>query len=434
MDGHASSYHRFFSKARWSLWPLGRILAGLVLAWVPKDQVIVIDADDTVAQHKGKKVFGKGCHRDPVRSSQRTTVLKWGHRWVVLAVNVRLPFCQRDWALPVLAALYTQPQNTPSKRNKSVKDGKSKKKAKRGRKKGQRVKIKPQGRSRLPDRSWHKTPPLLVRQMLAALLHWFPDRRFILLVDGGLASHDLAWFCRRHAERVTLVGRLRCDANLYALPAAAQQRRRGRRTRKGRKLATPQQTVARAGKMAQVHVRWYGNRERDLEILSAAGGWYRGRGGGRAELIPIRWVCVRGTSQDDYFYSTDPTLLPTQIIEIFAGRWNIEVTFEEMRAHLGFETTRMRREKSVKRAGAMLFGLFSVVSLIYGELAREKKVKVYSTPCYHKTDPTFADALAAVRRLFWETLILKHVHGVRHVAKLPPPMRNLLLDHLAAAA
>jgi len=143
---------------------------------------------------------------------------------------------------------------------------------------------------------------------------------------------------------------------------------------------------------------------------------------------------VRGTSQDDYFYSTDPTLLPTQIIEIFAGRWNIEVTFEEMRAHLGFETTRMRREKSVKRAGAMLFGLFSVVSLIYGELAREKKVKVYSTPCYHKTDPTFADALAAVRRLFWETLILKHVHGVRHVAKLPPPMRNLLLDHLAAAA
>ena len=94
----------------------------------------------------------------------------------------------------------------------------------------------------------------------------------------------------------------------------------------------------------------------------------------------------------------------------------------------------MRCENSVKRAGAMLLGLFSVVSLIDAQIAAEKKVTVYGTPCYHKTDPTFADALAAVRKLLWEKVILPHVPGGPLVAKLPLPARQMLLDHLAAAA
>jgi len=143
---------------------------------------------------------------------------------------------------------------------------------------------------------------------------------------------------------------------------------------------------------------------REVEVLSGCAGWYRGRGNKTAALIPIRWVFVHDPAEgrDDYFYSTDPTLSPRQIVESFASRWNIEVTFEEVRAHLNFESTRMRCENSVKRAGATLLGLFSVVSLIYARIAQTTKVTVYGTPCYHKTDPTFADALAAVRKLMWE--------------------------------
>jgi hypothetical protein len=401
MDGHPSSYHRFFSQARWSLWPLARILAAAVLELAPADQPVTVAADDTVAQHRGKKVYGKGCHRDAVRSSWSHTVFKWGHKWVVLAVIVRLPLCKRDWALPVLAALDTPPLED------DVAGGKR-----------------------------HKTPPLLARQMLATLIHWFPERKFVLLGDWGFASHDLAFFCHRHAEHATLIGRLRSDANLYALPAQAKRPGPGRRQRKGNKLPSPREAAKRATSRARATVRWYGNSRREVELLSGCAGWYRGRGGGRAALIPIRWVCVHDTvaGRDDYFCSTDPTLTPVQIVEAFAGRWSIEVTFEEIRAHLGFETTRMRCENSVKRAGAMLLGLFTVVSLIYARIASHKKVEVYGTPCYHKTDPTFADALAATRKLLWQEVILPHVTGGRYVAKLPPSARRLLLDHLAAAA
>ena len=400
-QGDPSSYHRFFSKARWSLWPLARILAAAVLELVPADQAVVVDADDTVAEHRGKKVFGTGCHRDAVRSSWTHTAFKWGHKWVVLAVNVRLPWCRRDWALPVMAALYTpRPEDQAS------------------------------GGKR------HKTPVLLARQMMAALMHWFPDRKFVLLGDWGFASHDLALFCHRHGDRVTLIARLRSDANLYALPSVTRSCGPGRHRRKGKKLPGPRQTVARTKCRARASVRWYGSSVRELEMLSGCGGWYRGRGGGRAALIPIRWVFTHDPQEDhdDYFYTTDPTRSPIQIIESFAGRWNMEVSFEEVRAHLNFESTRMRCENSVKRAGAMLLGLFSIVSLIYAQIASKTKVTVYGTPCYHKTNPTFADALAAVRKLLWQKVILQHVPGGNVVAKLPLPAWQMLLDHLAAAA
>ena len=175
---------------------------------------------------------------------------------------------------------------------------------------------------------------------------------------------------------------------------------------------------------------------RDLQLLGGCGGWYRPRGSGRSALVPVRWVYAHDpqSGRGDYFYSTDTKLTGEQVVELFAARWPIEVTFQEVRAHLGFETTRHWCRNSVLRVAPCLLGLFTVVSLIYAELARLGKVKVHATPCYPKTDPTFADALAAVRRLLWEQAILPHTPGGGRVAELPTPIREVLLEHLTAAA
>lgn len=450
ISGHASSYHRFFSSARWSLWPMAKVLAVLVVACVPADQPIVVIADDTVEQHLGDHVFGKGCHRDAVRSSWTHTVFKFGHKWVVLAISVQLPGCMRAWALPVLSALYVPPPE--DKKTSQAKTGSKAKqpktKARKRRKKsggnkpgeGNKQRLTTQLRRRdksgvLPPR--HKTPALLARQMMAVLMRWFPDRHFILLGDWGFGSHDLALFCHRHRDRLTLVARTRADMNLHALPQVRPPGRPGARPKKGRKLKTPAQAVAAAtSPRRRATVRWYGNSVRELEVLGGCGGWYRARGNRRAALIPVRWVYTYNAQGDreDYLYCTDPSWAPERIIETFAGRWPIEVTFEEVRAHLGFETTRHWCKNSVLRVAPCLLGLFSVVSLIYAELARQGKVKLRVTPCYFKTEPTFADALAAVRRLLWEQVILKHAPGGSHVAQLPPPIRELLLEHVTAAA
>jgi hypothetical protein len=438
--GHYSSYHRVFSAARWSLWPLAKVLAAAVVALVPADQPVIVDVDDTIAQHTGLRVFGTACYRDAVRSSRRRTNFTWGHKWVVMAINVRLPLCVRPWALPVLMAL-----STPKPKEKTS-DGKKKgtgKKTDGGGAKLRRPepwrKIKARRKSK-DKRRPHKTAVILARQMMATLLHWFPDRRFILLGDWGFASHDLALFCHNHRDRVTLVARTRPHMVLYAqAPTAQRTGSAGRCKRKGRRLPAPAASVKAANnRRRQARVRWYGNRERDVELLGACGGWYRGRGNGTAGLVPVRWVCVRDppSQREDYFYSTDPTLTPEQIVERFAARWAVEVTFEEAKGQLGFASTRQRCQRSVLRSGPCLMGLFTVVSLIYAELAKAGggTVTVHGTPCYAKAAPTFTDALAAVRRRLWEQVILLHAPGGAIVTQLPNRVRNWLLEHLAAAA
>lgn len=394
-SGDASTYHRVFSRASWSLWPLAKILARAVLSQIPPADPVPIPIDDTTAQHRGKCVYGKGCHHDAVRSARKHIVFRWGHRWVVLAVSVRFPFTTRLWALPVLVALYRPPSLDHS-----------------------------EGRR-------HKTTLDLARQLMAVLIHWFPERKFVFLGDGGYASHELARFCRRHHRHATLVSRFRGDACLYA-PVPKRLKRTGRPRIKGRKLSAPQQLVARRA-LTDATVPWYGGHTRRVQLTSGTGLWYKSGKG----VVPIRWAFVRdrqGTHRDDYFYTTDPTLTATQIVGWFAARWPIETTFQELRAHLGFETTRQHVAHSVLRTAPCLLGLFTVICLIFAKHAQHHRIRIPQTPWYHKEEPTFADAITTVRRLFWKQTLFQQPSHRRMFEKLSPKIRNWMLDHLCQAA
>ena len=394
IQGHVSSYHRVFSRAVWSLWPLGKVLAAAVLRLIPAGEPVLVPMDDTTAQHRGKHVYGKGCHHDAVRSAHKHVVFRWGHRWVVLAISVKFPFTSRRWALPVLCALY-----------------------------------RPQELNRAEGRR-HKTAGRLARQLMAVLIHWFPQRKFVFLGDGGYASHELAKFCHRHRRHATLISRFYPKANLYARPS--KRNHLGRPRLKGRKLPQPRAIVARR-KRKSTTVSWYGGSQRRVQFVSNTGRWYKGGQG----LVPIRWVFVRdvsGTHRDEYFYSTDPKLTPTRIISWFTARWPIETTFQEVRAHLGFETPRQHVARSVLRTAPCLLGLFSVICLIFAAHTRRHRVVVHSTEWYSKTEPTFSDALATVRRLFWQETIFARACYHKGFNKLTPKLRNMLLDYLSQAA
>jgi len=104
--GHPSTYHRVLSRRRWRPWRLSRGLAAFILRHCVPNGPVLLCGDDTVDEHRGKKVYGKACHRDAVRSTHSFTAYRWGHKWVVLAILVKFPFSRRLWALPVLVALY----------------------------------------------------------------------------------------------------------------------------------------------------------------------------------------------------------------------------------------------------------------------------------------------------------------------------------------
>ena len=395
-EGDPSDYHRVFSRAPWSLWKLGRVLAIAVIELAAFDDWIRVVVDCTVAEHKGKKVYGKGCHHDAVRSTDTHKAYRWGHRWVTLAVVVRFPFCSRPWALPVLAALYR-----PEELNK---------------KEGRR----------------HKTPIQLAQGLMAILLHWFPDKKFVLLGDGGYASHDLARFCYRHRDRLALVSKFVPDGALYAPPPPPKKNKKGGRPRvKGKKLKTPQAVVADS-RLRKTTVSWYGATERQVQVCDGHGQWYHAGAG----LVPVHWVFVRdgeGTRRDEYFYTTHDGFTAEQVVTLYTMRWNLEVTFQELRAHLGFEKTRQRVENSVLRMGPCLLGLFSVISLIYHEHLKRHKATTCDRPCYTKNEPTFTDAIATVRQLFWEETVFAQPYFRKACKNLPPKLQQFILDHFCQA-
>jgi len=395
VGGHPSTYHRIFSRAAWSLWPLGKVLAKAILATIPPDEPVLVPMDDTTAQHRGRCVYGKGCHHDAVRSAHKHVVFRWGHRWVVLAISVPFPFTWRRWALPVLVALY-----------------------------------RPEALDQAEGRR-HKTAPDLARQLMAVLIHWFPERKFVFLGDGGYASHELARFCHRHRRHATLVSRFHGDARLYA-PVPQRRRRTGRPPQKGRKLPTPQQVVDRRA-LTPATVQWYGGGDRRVQLATDTALWYKAGAG----VVPIRWVFVRdvqGTHRDEYFYTTDPLLPGKQMVSWFTARWPIETTFQEIRAHLGFETTRQHVAPSVRRTAPCLLGLFSVICLIYAEHVKSHPRGIRQTLWYVKEEPTFSDAMATVRRLLWQEILLQEPSHRNVFQKLSPKIRTWMLDQLCQAA
>ena len=395
-QGAPSSYHRVLSEARWSGLRLAALLTRFLLRRCWPTGTVTLAGDDTVTEHPGRKVYGKARHRDPVRSSHSYTAWRWGHKWVVLAVLVRLPFAPRPWALPVLVGLYrSQTDNR-----------------KRGRP--------------------HRTPAQLMQLLLRLLLRWSPDRSFRFAGDGGYGSHDMADFARRTQGRLHLVSKFHPRANLYEPPPPVTGKKpNGRPRKKGAKLPSPQQVVAESARTRH-DVAWYGGGRRDVAAVSGVGHWYKGGVG----LVWVRWAFVHdnsGTHRDEYFYTTDPTLTPVEVIEHYAQRWNIETTFAEMRSYLGLETTRGRCAKTVLRAEPSLFGLYSVVALWYEQLPAEAQDEP-GVDWEGKATVTFSDAITAVRRWLWTDWVFATEGHDSPFAKLPEPLRRTLLYALAPAA
>lgn len=111
--------------------------------------------------------------------------------------------------------------------------------------------------------------------------------------------------------------------------------------------------------------------------------------------MPIRWVllrCPENSFKAEALFCSDPRVSAKQIILWFVARWNIEVSFEELRAHLSFETQREWSDKTIERTTPCLFGIFSLVVLMTKVLHPET-LPIRQLCWYPKEEATFIDAL-----------------------------------------
>ncbi|AWN42284.1 transposase [Methylobacterium durans] len=363
-DRHFVNVHRVLNRAAWCPRTGSRILLEMLIsAFAPRGPVILA-LDDTIERRRGKRIAAKGIYRDPVRSSGAHFVKASGLRWMSLMLLAPVSWAERVWALPVLTAL------VPSERACRVK----------------RCRYKP-----LLD---------VGPQLALQARRWLPGRDLVLVGDSGFSA--LLFLDAMRRGGITAITRLRLDAALYEPAPPRPPGTIGRPRTKGARLPNLSDvlTTPRTRWHTIVVPGWYGAGERTIEIASATAVW---RHGG-LPVVPLRWVLVRDPENrfaPQALLCTDLDREPVQIVSWFVRRWNVEVTFQEARAHLGVETQRQWSDKAIARTTPCLLALFSIVTLLSSRLPIRKRTQVTTTAWYAKPKPTFVDALTAVRHALW---------------------------------
>ncbi|HWH59276.1 MAG TPA: transposase, partial [Terriglobales bacterium] len=249
----------------------------------------------------------------------------------------------------------------------------------------------------------HKALTDWARQLLLQLRRWLPDRELVMVSDGGFAALELLTRLAGLARPITCITRLRLDARLYDRPASRCPGKAGRPRVVGARLPSLQQvlTDGRTGWKTVLVENWYGRTSRTVQFASATAIWYHGG----FPPLPIRWVLIRDPQQrfdPVALLCTDPQQSPEPILSWFLLRWRVEVTFQEVRAHLGFETQRQWSDQAIARSSPILLSLFSLVTLLASRLAKRHSIPLRQSAWYQKTHPCFSDALALVRRHYWQ--------------------------------
>jgi hypothetical protein len=268
--------------------------------------------------------------------------------------------------------------------------------------------------------------------MLLQLRRWLPQRTLIVVADSSFAVISLLWRLTHLPRPLCLITRLRLDAALYDPAPKRHAHQKGRPRVKGQRLPTLAQIAANA----KTHwhrltvVQWYGQTRRTLEIVSGTAVW---RHSGQP-VIPIRWVLIRdpvGKFKTQALLCTESHYTPAQIVKWFAWRWQVEVTFHEVREHLGVETQRQWSDLAIQRTTPALLALFSLVTLLAHHHVRRGRLPIRQAAWYHKSRPTFSDALAVVRQHLWQHLCFDLWLSTKDSSKSVSPLWNRLIPALS---
>ena len=376
-DEHAhDAYHRFFPDACWSMAGLWQILTRILIAMFCRNGMITLALDDTLFHHSGRKVNGAGYWRDAVRSTRSKTIYAWGLNLVVLTLQIQPPWGGEPLGLPINMRLHRKKQASLIE---------------------------------------------LAEQMVNEVIQWFPKRLFRVVGDGfyaPLAGKKLG---------ATIISRLQCNAEIYDLPVVKSGRKgRGRPRQKGKRLLCPKKMAHYVRDWQKVKVRERGKIKTRL-LYTRKVLWYR------VLHKPILLVISRdpqGKEKDDFFFTTDVTMSPSEVIGCFADRWAIEDTFKNTKQFLGGQEPQTWKRRGPERAAGLSLWLYSVVWLWYLRQKADKRYFIVQPWNPLKCTPSFADAIACLRRELWRERI-KCMFGVSavHDKKF-----EFLLEALAPAA
>lgn len=371
------AYHRFVRAGAWSLEACFGALCKVVVHLVGSER-LVLYIDDTLFHRAGPKVSGAGIWRDAVRSIGKSVVYARGLNLVVMCVRVDPPWGGMPLALPVAIRLH---------------------------------------------RKGGPTMPELAAEMIRGLAEALPDTSFVVCADGAYATLASVNF-----ERTVVVSRMRRDAAIYEAPPA-KTGRRGRPRTRGKRLPAPSRLSRRLkdSDFKRARAEFRGATVTKL-IFTKPVLWYRVSPKAMVLLVVVR--DPEAKQPDDFFFTTDLQMKPTEVLSVYGGRWAIEITNRDVKQVVGGQEPQSWKADGPERAAGLSFWLYSAVWVWYlGVSGKRPRIKI--TPWFaSKTLPSFIDAMAELRRTLWRQRISPTSDG----APLSEQTVDVLVEALAVAA
>jgi len=370
------AYHRFFPNARWDMTRLWQILAKILIQTFCRNTIIILALDDTLFHRSGRKVNGAGWWRDAVRSTQKNIIYAWGLNLVVLTLQIQPPWGGEPLGLPINMRLH------------------------------------------------RKNGPTLIElavQMINETRQWLGERQFRVVGDGFYAT-----LAGKSLDSVTIISRIKRNANLYDLPSKIRKKRRGRPRTKGRKLAKLEKMAAHIQNWQMVTFHQRGKISKRL-VYTRVVLWYKVS---RKPILLVISRDPRGKEKDDFFFTTDVTMKPAEVLTCFADRWAIEETFKNTKQLLGGQEPQTFKGKGPERAAGLSLWLYSTIWLWYLKQKAGQRYFIIQPWYRQKVTPSFADALSCLRRELWQERI-KCMFGI---CAVHDKKFEFLLEALAPAA
>jgi hypothetical protein len=351
---HHSRAHRFFATARWEPDTVGLMVLRLVVGHLaPIGAPLLIAIDDTLFRRCGRRVDAAYWAYDgSAKVAKGNAKLSRGNTFVVAAVVVTLPFLGRPVALPVLARLWRR--NGPAK-------------------------------------------TVIARELVETIAAHSHGRTVHVVADGAYLCTEM----RRLPHNVPLTGPLRSNAGLWHvhpdLDNPPRLRGRGRPRVYGPRIGTPDDLAA-STPAGSVTVTRYG-RTATVQVHEQRCLW-RGVFGAR----PVRvLVLVEPGKPRPALVTTDLATPAAAIVERYAGRWAIEVAFEDAKQTTGVGEARNRTRRAVERT--VPFGLYTQsIVIVWYHLAGHHPTVIHDrrdhAPWYTtKRHPSYLDMIVKLRRV-----------------------------------
>lgn len=260
------------------------------------------------------------------------------------------------------------------------------------------------------ERYWEKRPQARLHKKLTdwarQFICWLGryahsfERPLYLVGDGSYATYEL--MIKAQKSNVGLIARMKMNARLFEPPKAQPKHKRGPKPQIGARLPKMEERLKDTQTKWQraTFQQWYGNKEKQMLFCSGVAIWDSNKG----YRVNLRWVLLKDPEDQ-----LKPVLIacsnmecqPSDMIRFFVRRWRVEVTFAEVRRHLGVETQRQWSDLAIERTTPVLMALKSIACLLANELFVQGKLEIKTAAWYPKTHFTFSDILAAVRQQIW---------------------------------